>query len=80
MEAAIEKYTNPIDKDVIREAILTKAIVEYPDQYDWLRSGGIEKWLFGSHEMLYHLLNHIKWEDSHQLEKTYDRFFGCQNR
>ena len=34
MEAAIEKYTNPIDKDVIREAILTKAMVEYPDQYD----------------------------------------------
>lgn len=34
MDAAIEKYTNPIDKDVIREAILTKAIVEYPNEYD----------------------------------------------
>lgn len=78
MEAAMEKYTNPIDKDVIRDAILTKAIVEYPDQYDWLRSGSIEKWLFGSHEMLYHLLNHIKWEDSHQLEKTYTRFLAAK--
>lgn len=78
MEAAIEKYTNPIDKDVIRDAILTKAIIEYPNQYDWLRSGGIKKWLFGSHEMLYHLLNHIKWEDSHHLEKTYTRFLAAK--
>lgn len=78
MEAAIERYTNPIDKDVIREAILTKAIVEYPDQYDWLRSGGIEKWLFGSHKMLYRLLNHITWEESHKLEKTYDRFLAAK--
>lgn len=78
MEAAIEKYTNPIDKDVIREAILTKVIVEYPNEYDWLRRGGIEKWLFGSHKMLYHLLNHIKWEDSRQLEKTYTRFLAAK--
>lgn len=78
MDAAITKYTNPIDKDVIRDAILTKAIVEYPNEYDWLRSGGIEKWLFGSHEMLYHLLNHITWEESHKLEKTYDRFLAAK--
>lgn len=74
MDAAITKYTNPIDKDVICEAILMKAIVEYSNEYDWLRRGGIEKWLFGSHEMLYHLLNHIKWEESRKLEKTYTRF------
>lgn len=78
MDAAIEKYTNPIDKEVIREAILTKAIVEYPNEYDWLRRGGIEKWLFGSHEMLYHLLNHIKWEESRKLEKTYTRFLAAK--
>lgn len=78
MEAAIKKYTNPIDKDVIRDAILTKAIVEYPNEYDWLRRGGIEKWLFGSHEMLYHLLNHITWEESHELEKTYTRFLAAK--
>ena len=78
MDAAIEKYTNPIDKDVIREAILSKAMVEYPGEHDWLRSTGIEKWLFGSHEFLYRLLNHITWEQSRQLEKTYDRFLAAK--
>lgn len=78
MDAAIEIYTNPIDKDVIREAILTKAMVEYPGEFDWLRSTGIKKWLFGSHERLYRLLNHITWEQSHQLERTYNRFLAAK--
>lgn len=78
MDAAIETYTNPIDKDVIREAILTKAMVEYPGEFDWLRSTGIEKWLFGSHERLYRLLNHITWDESHQLERTYNRFLAAK--
>lgn len=78
MDAAIETYTNPIDKDVIREAILTKAMVEYPGGFDWLRSTGIKKWLFGSHERLYRLLNHITWDESHQLERTYNRFLAAK--
>lgn len=78
MDAAIETYSNPIDKDVIREAILTKEIVEYPGEYDRLRSSGIEKWFFGSHTTLYRLLNHITWDESHQLEKTYDRFSAAK--
>ena len=78
MEAAIEKHENPVDKSVIREAIITKAIVEYPDEYDWLNNRSIEQWLFGSHEVLYRLLNRIKWDDSHQLGKTYDRFLAAK--
>ena len=78
MDAAIETYTNPIDKDVIREAIITKTMVEYPGEFDWLRSTGIEKWLFGSQATLYRLLNHITWDESRQLEKTYDRFLAAK--
>lgn len=78
MDAAIEIYTNPIDKDVIREAIISKAMVEYPGEFDWLRSTGIEKWLFGSHERLYRLLNHITWDKSRQLERTYNRFLAAK--
>lgn len=78
MDAAIETYTNPIDKDVIREAILTKEMVEYPGEHDWLRRAGIERWLFGPHEVLYRLLNRITWDESRQLEKTYDRFLGAK--
>ena len=78
MDAAIEKYTNPIDKEVIREAILTKAIVEYPNEYDWLRGSSIEKWLFGAHETLYRLLNRISWEESRTLEKTYTKFLAAK--
>ena len=78
MDAAIEIYTNPIDKDVIREAILTKAMVEYPGEFDWLRRACIERWLFGSHGRLYRLLNHIAWRQSRQLEKTYNRFLAAK--
>ena len=78
MDAAIETHTNPIDKDVICEAILTKAMVEYPGEFDWLRRAGIERWLFGSHERLYRLLNHITWEQSHQLERTSNRFLAAK--
>ena len=77
MDAAIEKYTNQIDKDVIREAILTKAIVEYPNEYDQLRGSSIEKWLFGAHETLYHLLNRISWGGKPHTRKELYQVFGC---
>ena len=75
MSGIIETHTNPTAKETIREAIITQAIVDSPGKsYESIHVGSIRDWLFGSHDMLRHLLNHIKHDDSRELNKIYKRY------
>ena len=79
MSGIIETHLNPTSKETIREAIISKAIVDSPGgSYESIHAGSIRSWLFGSHDMLRHLLNHVKHDDSCELNKMYKRYMAAK--
>lgn len=72
MSGIIEAHPNPTSKEVIRDAVISKAIVDSPGfPHESIHAGSIRAWLFGSHDMLRHLLSHIKYSDSRELNTMY---------
>lgn len=72
MRGVIETRPDPMSKKAIREAVVTKAIVDSAGQsHESIHVGSIRAWLFGSHDMLRYLLSHIKYDDSRELNKMY---------
>jgi hypothetical protein len=79
MSGIIETHPNPVSKETVREAIISKAIVDSPgESYESIHANSIRSWLFGSHDMLRYLLNHIKHDDSRELNKMYKRYMGAK--
>lgn len=79
MSGIIETHPNPVSKETIREAIITQAIVDSPGEtYEGIHTNSIRSWLFGSHDMLRHLLSHIKYDDSRELNMMYKRYMGAE--
>lgn len=79
MSGIIETHPDPISKETIREAIISKAIVDSPGKsHEGIHANSIRSWLFGSHDMLRHLLSHITYDDSRELNKMYRRYMTAK--
>lgn len=75
MSGIIETHPNPTSKEAIRDAVISKAIVDNSvGPHGSINAGSIHAWLFGSYDMLRYLLSHIKYKDSRELNTMYKHY------